>query len=314
MKNQHYLLILAILFLGGCNQETSTSSQEPSMESEITSKNISLDSIVSLYKTPSDQYVMVIAHRAAWRTFPENSIEAIRSAIKIGVDMVEVDVAKTKDGKFILMHDNTVDRTTTGSGKVTDLTYSEIKQLRLNNAMGDTDYKVPTLMEALMEIKGKIMINLDKSDDHFNEIYPMLIETNTINQVVLKGHYTAEEMKDKFGDFYKEVIYMPLITDRIKDISNYVKSLEATINPSSYEIVFNEGYLDSFEYIPEIQRNGDNVWINTLWPSLANNRTDDKAYWNPDDNWGWVVDNGATMIQTDRPSELIVYLKSIGKH
>ena len=306
MKNKQFLLIIAILFLGGCNQE-------PSTKSGITSETISLDSIISLYKNPSDQYVMVIAHRAAWRNFPENSIEAIRSAIKIGVDMVEVDVAKTKDGKFILMHDETVYRTTTASGKVTDLTYDEIKQLRLVNAMGYTDYKVPLLYDVLMEVKGKIMINLDKSDDHFNEIYPMLKETNTIGQVVLKGHYTAEEMKAKFGDFYKEVIYMPLITDRIKDVSNYVNSLEATINPSSYEVVFNDGYMDSFEYIPELQKNGDNVWINTLWGSLANNRTDDKAYWNPDENWGWVVNEGATMIQTDRPSELIIYLKSIGK-
>ena len=309
MRYKQLVLLVAFIFLIGCCNK-----QEPAViKNENPAKSISLDSIVKLYNNPSDKYVMVIAHRAAWRTFPENSIEAIRSAIKIGVDMVEVDIAKTKDGILILMHDDTVDRTTTGSGKVTDLTYNEIKQLRLNNAMGDTDYKVPTLMEALIEIKGKIMINLDRADEFFEEIYPMLKETNTIGQVVLKGHYTAEEMKAKFGDFYKEVLYMPLITDQIKDIKTYVDSHEAILNPSSYEIVFNENYLDSFEYIPEIQKNGDNVWINTLWGSLANNRTDDKAYWNPDDNWGWVVENGATMIQTDRPSELITYLKSIGK-
>ena len=304
---QQLVLFVAILFLIGCKQEPVTKNVNPVV------KNISLDSIVKLYKNPSDQYVMVVAHRAAWRNFPENSLEAIRSAIKIGVDMVEVDVAKTKDGVFILMHDETVDRTTTGSGEVTDMTYDEISQLQLIDVMGKTDYKAPLLYDALMEIKGKIMINLDKSDEHFEEIYPMLIETNTIGQVVLKGHYTAEEMKAKFGDFYKEVLYMPLITDKIKDIKTYVDSHEAILNPSSYEIVFNEDYMDSFEYISEIQKNGDNVWINTLWGSLANNRTDDKAYWNPDDNWGWVVVNGATMIQTDRPSELIAYLKSIGK-
>ena len=307
MISRQFLLIVAILLLAGCNQESCKEHVKPV-------ENISLDSIVSLYENPSDHYVMVIAHRAAWRNFPENSIEAIRSAIKIGVDMVEVDVAKTKDGKFILMHDESVDRTTTGSGMVSDLTYDEIAQLQLIDVMGETDYKVPLLHDVLMEVKGKIMINLDRSDEHFSEIYPMLKETNTIGQVVLKGHYTAEEMKEKFGDFYKEVIYMPLITDRIRDVGNYVDSLEATINPSSYEVVFNESYMDSFEYIPELQKNGDNVWVNTLWGSLANNRTDDKAYWNPDDNWGWVVKQGATMIQTDRPLELINYLKSIGKH
>ena len=70
---QQLLFLAAILFLIGCKQEPVTKNVNPV-------KNISLDSIVKLYKNPSDQYVMVIAHRAAWRNFPENSIEAIRSA------------------------------------------------------------------------------------------------------------------------------------------------------------------------------------------------------------------------------------------
>ena len=89
---QQLVLLAAILFLIGCCK------QEPVTKNVNPAKNISLDSIVKLYKNPSDKYVMVIAHRAAWRNFPENSLEAIRSAIKIGVEMVEVDVAKTKDG------------------------------------------------------------------------------------------------------------------------------------------------------------------------------------------------------------------------
>lgn len=306
MKQQ--ILILVILFVIGCKQE-------PSKENVRSLKNISLDSIVNLYKNPSDQYVMVIAHRADWRNFPENSIEAIRSAIKLGVDMVEIDIRKTKDGILILMHDETIDRTTNGIGKVSEMTFREIKQLRLMSGVGvPTDFKIPTLNEALLECKGKIMINLDKADDYFEAIYPMLKETNTIGQVVLKGHYTTEEIKTKFGDFYKEILYMPLITVKIKDVKSYVDSLESSLNPSSYEIVFNKDYMDSFEYISELKKNGDNIWINTLWAYLANGKTDDKAYWNPDENWGWVINEGATMIQTDRPRELIEYLKSIGKH
>ena len=306
MKQQ--LLILVILFAIGCKEE-------PSKENVGSLKNISLDSIVSLYKNPSDHYVMVIAHRGDWRNFPENSIEAVRSAIKLGVDMVEIDIRKTKDGKLILMHDETIDRTTNGSGKVSEMTFSEIEPLRLMSGVGvPTDFKIPTLNEALLECKGKIMINLDKADDYFDEIYPMLKETNTIGQVVMKGHYTTEELKTKFGDFYKEILYMPLITVKIKNVKSYVDSLESSLNPTSYEIVFNKDYMDSFKHISELKNNGDNIWINTLWASLANGKTDDKAYWNPEENWGWVINEGATMIQTDRPRELIEYLKSIGKH
>jgi len=305
---KQHLLLIVILFVIGCKEE-------PPKENVRITENISLDSIIKLYKNPSDQYVMVIAHRADWRSFPENSIEAIRSAIKLGVDMVEIDVRRTKDGSLVLMHDETIDRTTNGSGKVSEMTFDEIKLLRLMSGVGvPTDFKVPTLKEALLECKGKIMINLDKADNYFDQIYPILKETNTINQVVLKGHYTTEEFKSKFGDFYKEILYMPLITDKIKDVKSYVDSLESSLNPTSYEIVFNEDYMDSFYYISELKNNGDNIWINTLWPSVANGKTDDKAYWNPDENWGWVINEGATMIQTDRPRELIEYLKSIGKH
>ncbi|MGI9546312.1 MAG: glycerophosphodiester phosphodiesterase family protein [Flavobacteriaceae bacterium] len=236
----------------------------------------------------SDAYVMVIAHRADWRSFPENSIESTRSAIELGVDMVEIDIRKTKDGHLILMHDEKVDRTTNGSGKVSELTFTEIDSLRLMSGVGvPTSYKIPTLRQALLECKGKIMVNLDKADDYFEAIYPILKETNTIGQVVLKEHYTTEEFKTKFGDFYKEIIYMPLITAKIKDVKSYVESLEASLDPSCYEIVFHDAYMDSYNYIPELKKNNDNIWINTLWDSLAIDKTDDKAYWNPDENWGW---------------------------
>lgn len=305
---KRHVFIIAILFVIGCKEA-------PSKEHVSSEKNISLDSIVNLYKNPSDHYVMVIAHRADWRNFPENSIEAIRSAIKLGVDMVEIDIRRTKDGHLILMHDETIDRTTNGRGKVSEMTFDEIELLRLVSGVGvPTEFKIPTLKEALIACKGKIMINLDKADAYFDEIYPILKETNTIDQVVLKGHYTAEEFKSKFEGFYQEILYMPLITVRIKDIKSYVDSLESSLNPSSYEIVFNSDYMDSFDYISELKHNGDNIWINTLWASLANGKTDDKAYWDPEANWGWVINEGATMIQTDRPQELIKYLKSIGKH
>ena len=305
---KYKLLLLAILFIVGCKEE-------PSDETKSTVENMSLASIINLYKNPSHEYVMVIAHRADWRNFPENSIEAIRSAIKLGVDMVEIDVRRTKDGALILMHDETIDRTTTGSGKVSELTFSEIESVLLMSGVGvPSEFKVPTLKEALLACKGQIMINLDKADDYFDEIYPLLKETNTIGQVVLKGHYTAEEFRAKFGDFYKEILYMPLITIKIKNVKNYVDSLESALNPTSYEVVFNEDYMDGFNYISELQKNGDNIWINTLWPSVANGKTDNKAYWHPEENWGWVINEGATMIQTDRPRELIEYLESIGKH
>jgi len=84
------------------------------------SEQAPIEQLKELLLQPSKTYVMVVAHRGDWRKFPENSIPAIQSCIAMGVDMVEIDLAMTKDSVLILMHDKTLDRTTTGKGKVSD--------------------------------------------------------------------------------------------------------------------------------------------------------------------------------------------------
>ena len=65
---------------------------------------------------PSSKYVVVVAHRGDWRNYPENSIPAIESCIRMGVDMMELDLKLTKDSILVLSHDHTLNRCTTGSG------------------------------------------------------------------------------------------------------------------------------------------------------------------------------------------------------
>ena len=98
--------------------------------------------------------VIVVAHRGDWRNFPENSLEAIDNAVRMGVDIVELDVKKTKDGELILMHDRALDRTTTGKGLVSEATLDYIRGLKLKNGCNRrTIHKVPTLEEALLHAK-----------------------------------------------------------------------------------------------------------------------------------------------------------------
>ena len=112
---------------------------------------------------PASKQVLVAAHRADWRNFPENSLEGIESAIQMGVDIIELDIKKTKDGHIILMHDKTLDRTTSGKGLVSDYTLAEIKAMVLRAAQGvKTRYKIPTLEEALLVCKDRAVINVDQ--------------------------------------------------------------------------------------------------------------------------------------------------------
>lgn len=95
--------------------------------------------------------MIVTSHRGAGFLEPENTLRAIRRAIDLGADQVEIDVQLTRDHQLILMHDVTVDRTTTGHGNVADLTLAEIRQF--DAGQGE---RVPTLEEVLTLADGKI--------------------------------------------------------------------------------------------------------------------------------------------------------------
>jgi glycerophosphoryl diester phosphodiesterase len=100
--------------------------------------------------------MVIIGHRGAMGYEPENTLRSIKRGLKLGVDMIEFDVQLLKDGKVILMHDDTLDRTTNGSGFVADKTYAEIAHL--NAGKGE---KIPTLQEALNVIDHKVPVVIE---------------------------------------------------------------------------------------------------------------------------------------------------------
>lgn len=107
--------------------------------------------------------VLVQAHRGYSEVFPENTLLAIEKAFAAGADRVETDLALTKDGHVVLMHDRTVERTTDGEGSVQFMTLGEIRQLDAGS-WKDPRYageRVPTLEEALELAKGRGELNLE---------------------------------------------------------------------------------------------------------------------------------------------------------
>ena len=244
--------------------------------------------------------VIVVSHRADWRNFPENSLEAIESAIRMGVDVVELDLQRTKDGKLILMHDSKLDRTTTGKGKVSDWTLDSIKTLRLKNGCNiKTIHKVPTLEEALLAAKGKIMINLDKADRYFDQVYELLQKTGTTEQIIMKGGKPAKEVKARFGKYLDEVIYMPIVNLDKEDAKRQIDVFVEDMRPAAFELLKGESL----------------IWYNTLWDTMAGGHDDDMSLANPDEGYGYLIDVlGCRIIQTDRPAYLLDYLRKRGLH
>lgn len=96
---------------------------------------------------------------------PENSIPSMEEVLKHTLAIFEVDPRLTKDSIPVMVHDATLDRTTTGSGKVIDYTWADLKKLKLKDKQGQaTKYKINTLDEMIAWAKGKTILNLDKKD------------------------------------------------------------------------------------------------------------------------------------------------------
>lgn len=262
---------------------------------------------ISLSAFP-DNKVMVVAHRGDWREAPENSVWAVKKAIEKGVDMAEIDLAMTKDSVLILMHDNTIDRTTTGKGKPSDFTLAEIKKLHLRDGLGvETQMSVPTLQEILEISDGKILLNLDKGFDYIKQVYPLVKERKMLDQILFKGHESYTEFNQKYGDIKNEIHYMPIIQlgkeEDLKKISEYIKNYK--IYGFEFTVGITEKNLIDFKKLKE---NKVKIWVNSLWPHHNAGNNDDLILDHPN-LYDWYINKGVNIIQTDRPKELIHYLK-----
>ena len=94
------------------------------------------------------KHMEIIGHRGGASIGPENTLACFRKGIEAGADMIEIDIHLTKDKKIVICHDQTIDRTTNGKGKIREMTLDEIRQYRIVDANGNiTDQTLPTLDE-----------------------------------------------------------------------------------------------------------------------------------------------------------------------
>ena len=273
-------------------------------------------SLVKELNNPKSKKVLVVSHRGDWRNAPENSLQAFKNCIGMNVDMIEIDLKKTKDGHLVLMHDNTINRTTNGKGKPSDYTLDELRKLRLRNGIQVvTAHQIPTLEEVLNLTKGKILINIDKGYDFFKDVYALLVKTGTVDQVVIKSGFPYEKVKAENGDVLDKVIYMPIVSLDKPGAEEFIDGYKA-MKPVAIECCFREVTPEVLRLLKKVRDNGSKIWVNSMWPSLNAGHDDDRAaeLGQKDETWGWLLEQGASLIQTDRPQELIKYLKKHKRH
>ncbi|MGJ1227641.1 glycerophosphodiester phosphodiesterase family protein [Sphingobacterium siyangense] len=246
-----------------------------------------------LIKKLDQKSLHVAAHRGAHLEQPENSIAAIEEAIRQGASVVEVDVRATKDGVLVLMHDKTVNRTTTGQGEVAKQTYAELQQLHLRKkANGEaSDHVIPTLSEALRVAKGKILVDLDFKEDRkefIKKTYALVEQEGMEDQVIFFLY--------DYKDMLKIYKLNPTIT--LFPRARSMKDLEAILKMKLTSIVhLDESFTDT-EKLNALRQQGIYFWMNSL------GEYDDKAEREGKSAYRSFLEKYpfVRLIQTDHPS------------
>jgi glycerophosphoryl diester phosphodiesterase len=148
------------------------------------------------FRYSSDRIAFVSAHRGGPRSgYPENCIATFTHTLQRTWAILEIDPHYTKDSAIVLMHDATLDRTTDGTGKVSDHTLEEIRKLKLKDTEGKlTAHKIPTLDEALEWARGKTILVLDQKDVSMDIRVKKIREHNASNHAMVIA-YSLEDVK-----------------------------------------------------------------------------------------------------------------------
>jgi glycerophosphoryl diester phosphodiesterase len=182
------IIILSLLMIICCTPKNNQS----------TAKNDSSQTIYFNYSAKDKNYVSAHRGGSGIKGYPENSTETFQYLFEKGIQIFEIDVAETKDNQLILMHDNSLQRTSTGRQDVNQITLNQIKEYFLVDDFGrKTSYKIPTFAEALNWGKQKpiyFMVDIKKGVD-YKDIVSTIKQANMDNQVVLVTYTLGQAKK-----------------------------------------------------------------------------------------------------------------------
>lgn len=288
-------------------------------------------------------HVMIVAHRSgglqAGKTrYAENSLAALNAAIAAGAEMVEVDVRRSADGEFVVMHDSWLDRTTTCRGEVIRRTLAELRTCRLviEGTGTATQEPVSTLREFLEAAKDRILVNIDNKLDvgGLSGMVAVARSLDMSGQVVVKENLwnrrRVDEVRAALEAAGRGFLFMPIIADDAVRDPLFVEAVSRTFRPDAIEMINwrngaatlteTGGPLFSTRMRAAAVRGNWHIWadtyaiVNKPGGFLAGGRGDELAVSAslPAESWGFWAERGATVIQTDEPAAAIEWLSANG--
>lgn len=258
----------------------------------------------------------IVAHRGDWRHLPENAVEAAEHAFALGADMVEIDAQCMSTGALVVIHDETLDRTTNLRGAVRDLTPQALAtaRLRASDGLGDaplTDIALPGLEQLLERLRGKGLINIDtKIPADLDAACNLAIDMGMADQVLMKMIVAPDEDGSDFlnRSWFGKVAFMPVILDAPKGaLVQVVTRIVQTLGSPMVEIQFRD--LDELCALSDVLApRGVGIWTNTLDPVHSLDLSDSRALGDPAAVWGVLREYGVGAIQTDQTEALAQFL------
>ncbi len=257
----------------------------------------------SLFENAKEK-TLVCAHRGvSGADIPCNTMSAFRAALEQGADVIELDVSKSRDGVFYVFHPGMESAHLGVPVHLSKLSSKVIKRLHfLNQDNVPTVCKINTLEEVLTFLKGKCYINIDKFWIDIPGISEVIRKTGVEKQVIVKTD-TKEKYLKQVAEYAPDFMFMPIVSceDNITD-----ELVKQGVNCIGAEVLFKTESepVCSKEYIESMHEKGRIVWVNSIVYNhravLSAGHTDNIAVTGEKDRgWGWLIDRGFDIIQTD---------------
>ncbi|MGV2184090.1 glycerophosphodiester phosphodiesterase family protein [Rhizobium rhizogenes] len=266
------------------------------------------------YMADPHRQCAIVAHRGVWQDAPENSLLSIQRAIDAGYDVVEIDVRRTADGEFVLLHDDTLERMTGLTREPEQLALQELTSIALRNRDGGPDnavtsQKLPSLRDVFELTRDKIFIHLDIKHRHvIPEVLAYAQKMGVDQQVDFWADLKTEEdlvwIKDNITS---QGVPFIARTHLEHDDADQQVELVFRLKPLICEVSFKDiAQVDAIQH--RFHEAGITLWVNTLDGVASPGFTDTAALKDPDAIWGRLLMAGFSAVQTDEMEKLRSYI------
>lgn len=277
-----------------------------------------MGAVMDLFDLAKRKKVLLMAHRGvAFGNIPCNSLQAFQIALNQGADIVELDVECSSDGVLFVQHPG-MEKVHLGlQDSIKNYPSSMVSNLRRFNCdMAPTEWTIVTLEDALLLLRGKCIVNIDKFWKNPKQIAELVRRLGMEDQVLIKTANRPGYLED-VERYAPDLPYMMLVRE---EDHMHLELMRRRINYIGVEALFStdDAPVASCEYLDRMHRDGKIVCCNAIVYDyrevLSSGHTDDVSMVeDPERGWGWIADRGFDLIQTDCLLPCRQFLEATGR-